>query len=276
MSMTRKWLATLAGLTILSGCGVAGMAGRDVGPFSIQDQPRPTRGLMPPMLARKLELSPQQQDAIAAIAKKYRPEAGSEAKARRAELKAVLLAPTVDADKLTALLQSRTTDRQAMIDRTVTMLAEMRAVLTPEQQAKMASFQPGHRGQGPGGRGHGAQRDGKRNMGFHPLERMTKGLDLTDAQKQAIDELKTAFAAQRESRKATLVDRRKAFADFAASGDQAALKAALGSVQRELPVAAIVKVATSLSQAQRQQIAERLAKGHKGWSGRHHGAKHRS
>lgn len=274
MSMTRKWLATLASLTILSGCGTAGMAGRDVGPFGIQDQPQATPGLMPPVLARKLALSSQQQEAIAAITKKYRPEAGSEAKARRAELKAVLLAPTVDADKLTALLQSRTTDRQAMIDRTVSMLAEMRAVLTPEQQAKMASFQSGHRGQG--GKDRGAKRDGKRGMGFHPLERMTKGLDLTDAQKQAIDDLKTAFAAQRESRKEMLVDRRKAFADFAASGDQAALKAALGSVQRELPVAAIVKVATSLSQEQRQQIAERMAKGHKGWSGRHHGAKHRS
>jgi Spy/CpxP family protein refolding chaperone len=214
-------------------------------------------------VARFLGLTADQQITIASIVDRHRRQHGHPGQARHEELRAILLASTVDGEALKSFIEKTLAQHEDMVDKIVPALVEVRAVLTPQQLDKIASFDPE---KGPFGWFHKMSPRQREHKFLQPLLR---GLSLNEAQQQAVDALKAEFERRAEQRKDMRTQALAALRAFARSGDEAAFRQLLKAIKHpDVPVAAIVKVATSLDLEQRQAIAARVEK----FRDRRHGA----
>ncbi len=246
--MGRRLIATLAGLGILAGCGGMSPIGRSgtapvFSATSLSVQHCGTHGHH----WQGLGLTDKQKEEIRAIIVKHRcgPQQTSQA---MAELKAAMVAPTIDTAALTSALNAKITDRTAKVDAKVAMLADIRQVLTPEQRTKFAEKK--------GKRGKGAGKEAFKEHGQKHMDRLAEKLGLNKAQRQAFEDVRTAYGANKEAIKANRAARHQAIADFMKSGDTDALKAALMAIKPSVPVDAMVKAIASLTQDQRKKLVE--------------------
>lgn len=237
--MKAKWITTLISLSVLVGCGVAQ-------PEVTPQQPLNVQHLRHGMKARlaALDLNDEQKAKIKAIVRKYACDETSPDHAKKQALKAILVKADFDADAFTTAYQDLLDNRENRVARRVAMIAEMRDVLTDEQRAKMAKHMR-----------HKAEKTGHHHKKHHgKLAKLSKHLNLTDAQKDAFKKVKEALKEGREARQARRAARHQAMAAFAETGDQAALTTALLAIKPNVPVAAIANALGSLDLEQRQKL----------------------
>lgn len=244
-------LLTAASAVVLAACshGQPGAwpdaSALSANPYTVLAQGGPS--VLLPVLTKHLDLSADQQAALKAIAEKHHAQANPESKkARRTELKTLLLARQVDAAALRAFFDSHRAELEAKRDTHLAMLKELRAVLTDAQREKLAvQLEGGHRGAKPGwlvDHFRGMMRD-----------RLFGDLNLTASQRQAIDGAHASLEAAHRSE--AMQGHKRAFAAFLRSGDTAELAAHKPPAP---PVEAIVQVATALDQAQREKLLVKL------------------
>lgn len=218
------------------------------------------RGGMLPGL-KQLNLTDAQKSQLKAIAQKYRPQAkGSDFKAEREQLKAIVLADQVDGAKLKSFLQARAAKMEAKAPQRAAMLGEMRAVLTDAQRAQLVKALDQH----PAPK---ANWQGKRHgMG----DRMVADLNLTAAQKAKFDALQAKMQSMHAGQPG-----KEALKAFIQTGDQSAFQASMkANMEGKLPVDEIVDLATSLDKAQREKLVAKFnhfGGGHRGGHGHHRG-----
>jgi Spy/CpxP family protein refolding chaperone len=227
-------------------------------------------------MAKDLKLTDAQKAQLKAIAQKHRGTAQKgDRKAQRDQLRALLSAPKVDGAALRNFLNARVAEMDAKAGHRAAMMTEMRAVLTPEQRAKLVkslnTARPDGKQAGKDGAKAANRFEGKRKA---MRDKLTADLKLTPAQQSAFDALQPkvmAMHADRANRQAG----RQAFARFVETGDAAAFQATMKAQrQGKLPVNELVAVAESLTQAQRQKLLprlERFAQMGGGMHGRHGG-----
>jgi hypothetical protein len=139
------------------------------------------------------------------------------------------------------------------------MMTEMRAVLTPDQRAKLVKSLNAAR---PDGKQAGKD-DAKANNRFEGKrkamrDKLTAELKLTPAQQSAFDALQAKVMASHAD-PANRQAGRQAFARFVETGDAAAFQATMKAQhQGKLPINELVAVAESLTQAQRQKLLPKL------------------
>jgi Spy/CpxP family protein refolding chaperone len=262
-----------ATLTVLSvgACAAPMMQSSGGAPWALQSQgdmaTRPGQpglfGLRP--LLRNLELSADQKKAIQDIVRANRQGRDGTQRQAMQDLRAALLAPSVDAAKLESQLQQLQAKRSDALDRNVSLAVKVREVLTPAQREKAASLQPP--------KTNGRHRFAGKFAG-KPLERLLQGLTLTEVQQQALGNLKAALERQRDSRSGRRDQMHQAFATFARTGDAVALRQALADQAPNPPIHEVAVLAASLDQSQRQQIANRMREMRQRGQGRHAGHRH--
>ena len=246
--MGRKLIATLAGLGILAGCGGMSPVGRaGTAPvFSATSLSVAHCGGMSHHW-QGLGLSDTQKASIREIIYKHHcgPKQTSQA---MADLKAAMVAPTIDTAALTAALNAKIADRSAKIDKRVATLTDIRNVLTPEQRTKFAERK--------GKAGEGAGKEALKEGGKKHLDRLAEKLGLNQVQRQAFEDVGTAWKANKEEHHANRAARHQAIASFMKSGDADALKTALQAIKPSVPVDAMVKAIATLTQDQRKKLIE--------------------
>jgi len=255
--MKRRLFATLTGLALMAGCGVAAPGGQQGAPVAPTAQSLTIQHMHHGMgrAFADLDLTDKQREAIKAIRKEYRCGA---TKTEAAEaVKAALLAPTVDKAALAAAITAKVADRGTKVDRKVTMLGAIRDVLTEEQRAKFGAKMTKAGDDGKD------SKDGRRQGRMaRKFDRMVKDLNLTDEQRQAFMAVRDAFKANREAMKANAATAHEAVATFMKDGDAAALRTALMGIKPNLPITEMVNAAASLDQEQRQKLVDKMAKHH--------------
>lgn len=256
MSKKKWWLAGALGalsVVVAAGCSavVRDAAARDeavgvVGGYALMAADGPLMSARPGQaLAARLDLSAEQQAQARAILAKYRGELRpANFQALRDELLAIGLAPEVDRQKLTALIQARAAEFERKKPARLALAAELRGVLTPAQRETLAELLASGKPELM------ARVDALRaRVRAHATSRF----GLTAAQLAKVDALHARVDALRTDPRHDQV--RLAAAGFVRTGDVGALSAALPEVSQLLPVAEIVDVAASLDQAQRRQLA---------------------
>ncbi|MBC7544387.1 MAG: Spy/CpxP family protein refolding chaperone [Candidatus Sericytochromatia bacterium] len=226
-----------------------------------------------PFLDASLSLTDAQKTSLKAIQDKYRPAAkptgdATGRDAQRDSLNALMTADTVDQSALkvalAAMHAARPTDDGTRLTQEVTMLAEIRDVLTAEQRDIVANLpkpaappsgtsaagmappagKPPHVGMAPP--------PGGSPFGPFPIGKLT----LTDAQK-------ALFEAAKPAGQPPIVDRGAAVAAYMRTGDQAALKAALQPPADVAPAFdGLVTAFASLTREQRTQLTAVAQGGH--------------
>jgi protein CpxP len=252
--MKRRLLATLIGLGMLAGCGKAGPIAPMAAPpqqqqtadsFSLQHRDKGHR------MFAELKLTDAQKQKI----KKIMAEARSERKEDREALKELITAKTVDKEALSAAIQDKMANYGDKVDRKVSMLADIRAVLTPEQRDKAAELL---RERATKAKSHGERHKKIRAK----MSRIADKLEMTDDQRAKFKAVLDAYDAGSDARHERWAAKKEAMAAFAESGDEAALRAALMAARPEIPVAAIVDAMASLDQDQRQKLMKMHMKMH--------------
>lgn len=241
--MKRKWLVTLASLSLLVGCGVAQPPVSPERPLVTQHMSG-KHGKMA-KVAATLGLSDTQRAEFKAIVRKYLCDTSTTDHARKEAIKSLFLQPDFDAEAFANAYQDMLSDRSERVGRRVAMLAELRNQLTDEQRAKAIDMLMK-----------------KTSKAYHHddhhhgrlMAKLTERLNLNDEQKEAFSELKDALAEGRDARKANRAARHKAMASFIETGDTAALTNALLAIQPVVPVEAIANAMESLTLDQRQKL----------------------
>jgi Spy/CpxP family protein refolding chaperone len=263
-------IAAISSLTVTA-CAAPTMQGRDGSPFAMLSENQQAGGFHRGghggmhRLMKDLDLSDAQRSAIRDILKADRQKPDGSARQAMKDLRASLLAPSIDAAQLESQLQAMQAKRADRLDRFVSQAGKIRDVLTPAQREKFASLQApkAHRGSRFAGKG-----------GHKAIDRMLTGLTLTDQQQQAVASLKAAMEKQRGARSGMREQKQQAMAAFARSGDGAALKQALSASAPQLPIHEIAQLAASLDQSQRQQIAKTMGEKRQQFQRRHHSGGH--
>jgi Spy/CpxP family protein refolding chaperone len=270
-AIPRRLLAVTLTAAVASACAAPLMQSSGRAPWSVQDAQGETGaaarspfGTM--RLLGQLDLSAQQKATIRDLLKAARQPHGGTWRQTMQDLRADLLAPTVDANQLETRLQHLQAKRGDQRDKFVTLAGEIRNVLTPEQRERLATL--------PQPKPHWFQRFAGK-FADKPFDHMLAGLTLTGPQRAAVDNLKAAMGRQRETMTAHRQAMHEAFAAFARSGDSAALTLALQANAPHPPFHEIAQMAAALDQSQRQQIANRLREMRQRWQGRHHGGQPR-
>lgn len=248
--MVTKGIAILLGLGLLAGCGVATPVAQSpattvpaASTLSIQKA-----GSKFDQLKAKLDLSTAQKQAIKQILTKFK-----QAKCDKVDAKGVIqeamLAPEIDRDQLSAAIIEKISNRSDKIDAGVAVLTEIRNVLTPEQRAQFADMKDMKQSLHHGGHHHHGQ---------DRMKRLTKELNLTEAQQAAFQKVGDAFKANKDAYRAAKAAKFQAICGFMVSGDADALKSALTAIPMQVPVAEMVDAAASLDQSQRQKLVDRM------------------
>lgn len=218
-------------------------------------------------LSADLGLDAGQKARLKALMQEVRQGAGPGAQmgARRAELKALLGAPQVDAAALSAWLEAREAEALQRLPGRIALAGKMREVLTEAQRAKLAAKLEAGPAQASGGGAFAGIRKAMR-------DRMVAMIAPNAAQSGAIQALSAKLdALQAQGAGAG----RQAIAAFVRSGQAAPLEAAFrAQVAGRLPRAELVAVATSLDANQRGKLLaamDRLAARHHGPRGQHRG-----
>jgi Spy/CpxP family protein refolding chaperone len=235
-------------------------------------------GFFGPM-AKDLNLTDAQKAQMKAIAQKHRGTAQKgDRKAQRDQLRALLSAPKVDGAALRNFLNARAAEMEANAGHRAAMMTEMRAILTPDQRAKLVkslnAARPDGKQAGKDGAKSAERFEGKRKA---MRDKLTADLKLTPAQQSAFDALQAKVMANHAD-PANRQAGRAALARFVETGDAAAFQSTMKAQrQGKLPVNELVAVAESLTQAQRQKLLPRLERfaqmggGMQGGHGRHGG-----
>jgi Spy/CpxP family protein refolding chaperone len=269
-------LAVAVSAVMLAGCGaIAGQADRSAAyevmglGTPVSEIAGPGEARIPPQFAKRLNLTEAQQAQMKAIVQKYRSEQKvGDFKARRAQLRALLLADQVDGAALRSFFQAHIAEMEAKAPQRAAMMGELRAVLTDAQRSELVKVIDQ---EGPKHKAH--------FEGMHRQFRdaLLADLNLTEAQKQKFDALQAKVSAIRADQPGQKV--KQAFVRFIQDGDTAAFQATMkANFQGKLPVDELVSVAESLDKGQREKLVnkfERLAQfhrgGHGGWHGHHGG-----
>ncbi|MFN3431383.1 MAG: Spy/CpxP family protein refolding chaperone [Candidatus Sericytochromatia bacterium] len=229
-------------------------------------------GFMGP-LAKDLKLTDAQKAQMKAIAKKHRPQAGTDRKAQRQQLKTLLSAPKVDGNALRAFFNARIQEKDASAAKRAAMMTEMRAVLTAEQRAQLLKSLNTERPQQARPNQNNQNKANRPHAKFG--ERMVADLKLNANQQAAFNTLQAklnAMAGNPANRQA----HRQALARFIETGDATAFQATMkGAMAGKLPVNELVAFAESLDQAQRQKVLKKFERFGMGGQGRQGGRGHR-
>jgi Spy/CpxP family protein refolding chaperone len=245
-----KWVALAATVALMAGCGAIMHQAAAGDPTEVLGFRTLEAGDAAPFhgpFARKLGLTAAQQDQIKAILEKHRPPQ-AQREQKLAELKALLLAPSVDQEAVKAWAAARKADFQAHQADRLAAAGELRAVLTDDQrtqlQALLAEDPPPFQQHLEG-------------LKARLRQHMVGDLGLTAAQQTALDALHAKLEALHDPARRKAVH--QAIAAFVQSGDQAALGAAMkAQFDGRLPVDDMIAFAASLDQAQRARLVGRL------------------
>jgi Spy/CpxP family protein refolding chaperone len=263
--LKRFKLVALAAVAVVSmaGCGAvmhqaAAEASDPLGFRALQtgEAPGPFGGPFHGRMARQLGLTDAQQAQIKAILEQHKPPQ-ADGQAHLAELKALVLADTVDPAALKALADQRKAEFQSHQAERLAVAGELRAVLTDDQRTKLlallAKDPPPFK----------AHLDAFRAR-IH--ERLAADLGLSADQQAALTALDEQAKAMPDPARGKAM--REAVAAFVQSGDQAALGTAMrAQLDGKSPVDQLIAFAASLDKAQRTKLvekAETLARFHHG------------
>lgn len=245
----KKLLIGAAALVLVAGCGQAlHQAGVDqavVGGYRLMSGEGP---VMPQAAAReaakRIGLTPEQGAKLRRIAQDHRAAMKpADLAARRAELRAILTAPTVDQARLRGFVDGVKARFEALAPERLATAQALRAELTAEQREKLAVL---------------IEDGGARQRGrFEALRGVAAArLGLTEPQTAAADALLAKVDALRAGGASTQV--RQALAAFVRTGDGAQLDAASRTLIASAPVDEAIALAASLDQRQRTAIAARV------------------
>jgi Spy/CpxP family protein refolding chaperone len=250
-----KWTTFAAIATILAGCGttsglLAAQTNTSLDAAASADPNGPhgghrggkggergAFGFVPGVNVADLALTADQQTALKAVMDKYRPAAPAARPSGDpgAELRAIVTADTVDDAKLRAAIAAMEANKPAapQVDHAA-MLAEIRAILTDDQRAKIvAALQADTASPRP------------RPSGDPRAEKLAS-LDLTTEQKAALDALDAARKPAGEP-----ADRKAAMVAFWQNGDTTGLAA---PTRPAFPVEAFVAAIEILDATQRKAL----------------------
>jgi len=253
----KKWIAGMTMVALVAGCGQA------LHRAGVVDDATAVVGggyrLMsgePPVLpraaareaAKRIGVTPEQGARLRSVARTHRDALKpADLAARKAELKDILTAPAVDADRLRGFVTEAKARFEAQAPARLAAAQALRAELSPAQREQLAELVL-----------HGGPQQAKRFEALRGRLRgeATRRLGLTAPQAAAADALIAKADQLRAGGASTRV--RTALAGFVRSGEGADLQAATQALVAAAPVEEAIALAASLDQRQRAAIAARV------------------
>lgn len=266
MTKTIKLAASAALLVLVAGCGQAlhkaGVVDDAVAVVGGGYRLMADQGAFPPRAAareaaRRIGITPEQGARLREVARANRDALKpADLAARKAELKGILTAPTVDEAALRGFMASVAARFEAQAPARLAAAQALRAELTASQRAQLADLMTG------GNIGTMISNDGpKQAQRFEALRgpmraEATRRLGLTKPQQAAAEALMARVDTLRAGGASTRL--RTALAAFVRSGEGVDLQAATQALVAAAPLNEIVALATSLDQRQRALITARV------------------
>jgi hypothetical protein len=245
----KKWIAGMTMVALVAGCGQAlkrtGVVDEATavvggGYRLMSGEPSVLPRAAAHEAAKRIGVTPEQGARLRTVARAHRNALSpADLAARKAELKAILTAPAVDADRLRGFITEAKARFEAQAPARLAAAQALRAELSPAQREQLAELVL-----------HGGPQQAKR------FAALRGRLGLTASQAAAADALLATTDQLRTDGASTRV--RTALAGFVRSGESADLQTATQALVAAAPVEEAIALAASLDQRQREAIAARV------------------